>query len=155
MLQPFTRESFSHHTANTEPDARADIRVRGFWTQSQNAFFDTRVFYPRASSYRSRPLTSIYCQLEKTKKGKYGERVTEVKRRFTDALATKHGELYSKVVTWMRCHLAYSLARSAIVCILGSHSTRCKLPQVPPVDLVWAETAIAIEEMIISSFLDV
>ena len=38
-LQPLTGESFWHRTANTDPDARADIRVRGFWTQGSNAFF--------------------------------------------------------------------------------------------------------------------
>ena len=56
MLQPLTGESFRHRSANTEPDARADLRVRGFWTQSRHAFFDTRVFYPHASSYRSSSL---------------------------------------------------------------------------------------------------
>ena len=90
-----------------------------------------------ASSYRFRPLTSIYRQLEKTKKAEYGERVAEVEhgsftpmvfsacggmgmeatvviKKIADALATKRGESYSKVVTWMRCHLAYSFARPAI-----------------------------------------
>ena len=47
-LQPLTGESLRHRTANTDPDARVDIRVRGFWTQGSNAFFDTRVFYPHA-----------------------------------------------------------------------------------------------------------
>ncbi len=32
-LQPLTGETFQHRTANTDPDARADISVRGFWTQ--------------------------------------------------------------------------------------------------------------------------
>ena len=40
-LQPLTGESLRHRTANTVHDARADIRVRGFWTQGSNAFFDT------------------------------------------------------------------------------------------------------------------
>ena len=74
MLQLLTGESFNHRTANTEPNARADVRVRGFWTQSRNAFFDTRVFYSYTSSYRSRPLTSVYRQLESKKKYEYGER---------------------------------------------------------------------------------
>ena len=64
MLQPLTGEPFSHRTANIEPDARADIRVRGCWTKSQDASF-VRVLYPHASSYRFRPLTLIYHQLEK------------------------------------------------------------------------------------------
>ena len=55
-LQPLTGESFWHCTTNTDPDARADIWVRGFWTQGRNAFFGTRVFYPYARSYQSKPL---------------------------------------------------------------------------------------------------
>ena len=38
-LLPLTGETFRHLTANTEPDAQADIRVRGFWTNSRNAYF--------------------------------------------------------------------------------------------------------------------
>ena len=55
-LQPLTGETLRDLTANSEPDTRADIRVRGFWTDGRNAFFDTRVFYPHAPSYRSRGL---------------------------------------------------------------------------------------------------
>ena len=56
QLQPLTGETFRHQSANTEHDARANIRVRGFWTDSHNAFFDTRVFYPHVPSYRSKSL---------------------------------------------------------------------------------------------------
>ena len=104
------------------------------------------MFYPVTSSYRFIPVNSIYLQLEKAKKGKYGERLAEVEhgsfmpmvfsacggmgkeatvviKKITDALATKCGESYRKVVTWMRCHLAYSLVRSAIRCIQDSSFT--------------------------------
>ena len=72
-LQPLTGETFRHRTANTDPDARADIRVRGFWTQGNNAFFDTRVFYPYVKSYRSKPLKSLFQKMEEEKKREYGE----------------------------------------------------------------------------------
>ena len=55
-LQPLMGESLRHLITNTDPDARADIRVRGFWTQGSNGFFDTRVLYPHARCYRSKPL---------------------------------------------------------------------------------------------------
>ena len=77
-LQLLTGETFRHQTANNNPDARADIRVRGFWTDSCNAFFDTRVFYPQARSYQSRGLPSLYQKLESEKKQEYGERINVV-----------------------------------------------------------------------------
>ena len=161
-LQPITGEAFRYRTANVEPDARADIRVRGFWNHSRNAFFDTRVFYPHAASYRSQPIASIYRKLEGAKKREYGERVNQVEhgsftplvfsscggmgpeadivvKRIADALASKRKESYSKVVCWMRCCLAFSLARSAIRCVRGSRSVRRRHINLVPVDLVQAE----------------
>ena len=32
--------------ANKAPDARLDIRARGFWAREQSAFFDVRVYMP-------------------------------------------------------------------------------------------------------------
>ena len=53
LLQPLSGELFSHRSANTQPNARQDIRARGFWSAGQDAFFDIRVFHPNASSNRS------------------------------------------------------------------------------------------------------
>ena len=53
QLQFLTGVTFHHQSANTEHDAHANIGVRGFWTDSHNAFFDTMVFYPHTPSYRS------------------------------------------------------------------------------------------------------
>ena len=162
-LQPLNGETFRHLTANTDPDARADIRVRGFWTNSRNAFFDTRVFYPHARSYQSRSLPSLYKRFESEKKREYGERIntvehgsftplvfsacggmgheaTVVVRKLASALASKRRETYSRVINWLRCRLSFSLARSAIRCVRGSRSIRCKSPSsLAPVDLVCAE----------------
>ena len=161
-LQPLSGESFRHRTANTDPDARADIRVRGFWTQGKNAFFDTRVFYPHARCYRSKPLKSLFRKMEGDKKRDYGQRIIEVEhgsftplvfsacggmgqeasvvvKRLADALAMKRNENYSRVITWMRCCLAFSLARSAIRCERGSRSISRRTHRQAPVDLVLAE----------------
>ena len=149
-LQPLTGETLHHQTANTEPDARADIRVRGFWTDGRNAFFDTRVFYPNAPSYRSRSLQSLYRRFEMDKKRAYSERINVVEhgsftplvfsscggmgheatvaiKKLAASLAIRRNENYCHVIRWMRCFLSFSLARSAIRCVRGSRSIRRKI----------------------------
>ena len=51
VLQPLNGEQLER-AANKEDAARVDIRA-SFWNSSQDAFFDVRIFYPFASSYRS------------------------------------------------------------------------------------------------------
>ena len=42
------------YTSNREDGARLDICAQGFWgDRFRRAFFDIRVFYPNASSYRN------------------------------------------------------------------------------------------------------
>ncbi len=161
-LLPLSGETFQYRTANVQPDARADIRVRGFWTDSRNAFFDTRIFYPHASSYRSRSLKSICRQVEMQKKREYGERIRDIEhgsftplvfsscggmgqeatvvvKKLASSLAARRNEIYSHVIGWLRSCLAFSLARSAIRCIRGSRTLRRKT-DLAPVSLVRAET---------------
>lgn len=38
-LQPLSGESMTARSANTDDGARVDIRARGFWNTSQDAFF--------------------------------------------------------------------------------------------------------------------
>ena len=40
FLTPIMNEVFVATPTNTNSDARADIRARGFWTRAQNAFFE-------------------------------------------------------------------------------------------------------------------
>ena len=77
-LQPLTEETLRHQTTNTEADARADIWVRGFWTDTHKAFFDTRVFYPHVSSYRSRRFQSLCRIFQSDKKCEYIKRISVV-----------------------------------------------------------------------------
>ena len=72
--------------------------------------------------------------------GGMGQEVTVVIRKLANDLAMKRNESYSRVVSWMRCCLAFSLARSAIRCVRGSRSIRRTTHRQAPVDLVQAET---------------
>ena len=38
LLQPLSGELFSHRLANTQPNARQDIRAHGFWSAGQDAY---------------------------------------------------------------------------------------------------------------------
>ena len=71
-LQPVTTETFSLASANTANDACLDIKTGGFWSRGQDAYFDVRVFYPNASSYRFLSLKSAYKRHEDAKKREYG-----------------------------------------------------------------------------------
>ncbi len=78
LLQPLTGETIVPNTANRRDDARADIRARGFWGRQQSAFFDVRVFYPNAPSYRNTIIPALYRRHEQAKKREYGDRVREI-----------------------------------------------------------------------------
>ena len=52
QLAPLSGEVFAAASTNTAPGARTDIRARGFWARAQDAFFDVRVFHPKAKSLR-------------------------------------------------------------------------------------------------------
>ena len=79
-LQPLHDEVFQLRSGNREDEARLDVRASNFWCKGQKAFFDIRVFYPIAPSYRQKDLTSLYRMHELEKKREYAERVREVER---------------------------------------------------------------------------
>ena len=58
--------------------ASLECTVQREFELPRKAFFDTRVFYTHAPSYRSRALPSLYRQFEGDKKHEYGERIREV-----------------------------------------------------------------------------
>ena len=153
-LQPLSGEILNHRTANTEDGACLDIRARGFWNGTQDAFFDVRVFHPNASSYRSLSLQAAFRRHKQTKKRVYGERVRKVEhgvftplvlsttgglgveattfyKRLADLISLKQQKHYSTVMCWLRCRLSFAVLRSAIMCVWGSrssnHRPRCEM----------------------------
>ena len=67
-LQALDDEEFNFCTSNRDDEARLDIKVSDFWSKGRDAFFDVRVFYPIAPSYRLNDLKAIYKQHEGEKK---------------------------------------------------------------------------------------
>ena len=68
-LTPLNGEVLQPRSANSDDEARSDIRVNGFWTRQQSAYFDVRIFYPQAPSYRARTLDELLKRFETDKKG--------------------------------------------------------------------------------------
>ena len=122
----------SHRGANRAPDARLDIRVRGFWERQRSAFFDVRVCHLNADSYREQNPEQIYKQHENEKKRQYGSRVMEVeqgtfmplifsstggmgaecklyRKRLVELLALKKGESYATTMQWVSIVRSYTL----------------------------------------------
>ena len=63
VLQELTGESLPRGTTRA-PDTGLDIHARGFWEWQRSAFFNVRVYYPNADSYRDLELKQIYKQHE-------------------------------------------------------------------------------------------
>ena len=123
---------------------------------SGDTYFDVRVFYPNASSYRSLSKSAYKCH-EDAKKCEYGHRIRDIEhgvfpplvftstggmgreatvfyRRLADLLATHWGQEYSQTINWLRCCLSFALLRCAIMCIRGSRSSTHR-PVLGPLDL--------------------
>jgi hypothetical protein len=144
-LVPVDGEVMRYRSANVQQDARSGVRVRGFWTEQRNAFFDMRVFYPFASSYRRQKLSDLHRNAEKAKKREYGQRVAEIEdadftpmvmsstggmgaemqialKHLANKIAEKRKARYPLIVTLLRRKMAFAMMRSALVCLRGSRS---------------------------------
>ena len=143
LLTPLDGEVLQPRTANSNNDATSDIRVNGFWTPHQNAFFDVRIFYPLARTYREQNITTLLRRFEAEKKRQYNDRIINVERgSFTPLVCSTSGviggeatitlkrmalkishnrtEPYSVIMGLLRARLSFSLIRSAIVCLRGT-----------------------------------
>ena len=150
VLQEVTGEVLPRG-ANEAPDARPDIRARGFWAREQSAFFDVRVCHPNADSYKNLTPEQIYKFHENDKKRLYSSRVHEVERgtftplvftttggmsnELAELLAVKKQESYASTIPWIRTRVSFAILRSALVCLRGSRSRRRTTPNIQETDL--------------------
>lgn len=149
-LLPLTGENLPGRTCNRAPDARLDIRARGFWTRQQDAFFDVRVTHPKASMLACSEVQQQLLNNEREKKRQYGTRVAQIDRgSFTPLVFATNGQCapecstflkslvgelvnknqdlcYSRVMQHLRCKLSFCLLRWAITCMRGCRGSYTK-----------------------------
>ena len=141
-----------------DDEARSDVRVRGFFVEQQNAFFDFRVFYPFASSHNTKSPAQLFKKIASDKKREYEQRMIEVDnasfipmimsssgmmgpemtivlKHLARKLATQSGEQYSHVVGVLRCRFAFSMMRMALICLRGSRRRRSGREEESEIDL--------------------
>ncbi len=75
----FTSHQSLPQTITTD-NARLDIRARGFWSATQDAYFDVRVYHPNAPSNSSKTIKAAYKKHE-DKKRAYGQCVRDIEQR--------------------------------------------------------------------------
>ena len=78
ILQPITGDRMNCRSAKTDDNCHLDVKCRGFWSSSQDAFFDVRVFNPLASSYQSSTIQAIYKSQGQEKNRAYHQRIREI-----------------------------------------------------------------------------
>ena len=144
-LQSAEGHVFKHKSAITEDGARSDVRVRSFWSKQRNAFFEFRVFYAFASSYRNQSLPQLYKKFGNLRTREYAQRIHEVEdgdftpmimstsggmgpemqiaiKHLARKVAVKQKNDYSRVASLLRCKFSFAMMRSAMVCLSGSRS---------------------------------
>ena len=134
----------------------------------QKTYFDVRVFNPLAPSNGNQQPATIFHKHEQEKKRAYKQRILDVEQStFTPLVLSAtggHGErgnhllqapcsnpvaimgnpIYSKTLCWLRCHLSYSLIRSAIQAIRGARSSQGHAASSPlPTDHITTEAHIS------------
>jgi hypothetical protein len=168
-LTPLSGEAIIPRNANTEDDARSDIRARGFWMKQQSAFFDIRVFYPHAPSYSSKSLSNLCNSFEGEKKRKYADRIFQVEhasftplvfsccggmgqetakaiKKLASLLSDKRKEPYSHTIALLRLRISIALLKSAIICLRGTRTRRSSAGRSPaaPSDVVMHELHVEV-----------
>ena len=121
------------------------MRVRGYWGNYRNAFFEFRVFYPHAHSYKSTKPQALYKKIARTRRREYGERVSQCEDAdFTPMILSSSGGMgaemsmaikhlakkvsekqnlaYSRVAGYLRAMFSFEMMRLALICLRGSRS---------------------------------
>ena len=142
---PLSVEELQSRTSNSSKKARVDIRTRGFWERGQQAFFDLKVFNPKAGCYSNKSLHQCHVMNEQEKKRAYNERILKVDHgtftplvfsiiggvrreyqkfysRLEQLISKKRDLLGSILSNWIRINVCFGLLKSSLLCLRGSRT---------------------------------
>ena len=142
VLQPIPED------VGESPDkARADGRIRSFWYNGTNTYFDVGIVNTSADSYVGADISRSLELYENRKKDMYAYRILNYDfgtfsplifaasgargkeaESFMKCLAAKlshkKSETYSTVASLLSIRLSFAIQRAAVLCIRGSHTKR-------------------------------
>ena len=139
ILQPLTEEE-QLIGRNSSLEVQSDISARGFWCRGQRAFFDVRIFDPKAQRDENKILKRCYELNEHEKKKHYSSRILNVEQGSFDPLffsikggmrrecsmfvkqlcqmiSLKRKEELNVVTYGIRYKISYELLRSSLLCV--------------------------------------
>ena len=93
-LLPLSGEKRHRRATNQLNEERLDIRVRGFWNSSQQAFFDIRVFDPNACRYLNKSRQQCHAM------NKHEKRDCATNRCYKSTTEHSHLSCFQFTVAW-------------------------------------------------------
>jgi hypothetical protein len=159
-------EEYRLKSANTDPEARSDLRVDALFGGLQPTFIDVRVTYRDSATHKGLLVQQVVLAEEQAKMREYKERVQReggdfvpfvttttgilgkqahtLLRHLAYKTSTASGEPLSSTLTMFKVHLSVTLARSAVRCLRGSRDTRAPTTHFrahSPMYMAWASGA--------------
>ena len=78
LLLPLDGEVLQHHSTVTRDEARTDVKMAGFWTRAEDAYFDGHDFHPYAPSALVRSSAELFKMHERSKCLQYEDRIVNI-----------------------------------------------------------------------------
>ena len=126
----------------TADGARLDIVATGLYGKNEKTFMDVRIMHPNALSNLPTPVDKLLLRNEAEKKSKYASRLINTERasfiplvfttsattapecnkfhkRIAELIANKRKEQYSKVLSYIRTRISFTMLKSILVSIHG------------------------------------
>ena len=143
-------ENAELESSNLTDKSRLDVSAVGVWSPMERTFLDVRIVHPNAPSYKDKSIEKVYDQHEKEKKRAYNQRIMQIERatftplvfsttggmapectryhkKIAELISNKTKEEYSKVMSYVRTRVRFTLLKSTLLAIRGERGRPMKV----------------------------